>query len=331
MRHQIRTDSIVHTLNTGTMRYARAPRAVLARVVCKVYLSTTLHCTVANSTMYTEQTTCWTTLPDQMTTNLQSTVPKLRETRIRFSWTKLNVAPAKITVFSRNLAAPWNPAALEILPHGKGLSNSKYTRNAGACMLAIHTIKMAESDSHCQNGRVRSTRWVSGLVAALEISLPSKFRHRVQRLEIKSRRGEISRKYGMQVYSEHVLRNAVVLHLSPFLARGANWNFLTPKLSHHLLISTQHATLRYLESCSLIFEKGLLSHECIMTWFKNHRKFSGRIWIYFFVIGLMRYLKLMVRINEVIFFEWFIEPLILIDLNFISTDPAQICLLAKYV
>ena len=64
----------MYTLNTGAMRYARAPGAVLVRVVCIVYLSTALHYTVANSTMYTEQTTCWTTLPDQMTTNLQSAV-----------------------------------------------------------------------------------------------------------------------------------------------------------------------------------------------------------------------------------------------------------------
>ena len=42
-------------------------------------------------------------------------------------------------------------------------------------------------------------RRVSGLVAALEISPPSKCRCRVQRLEIKSRRGEISRKYGILV------------------------------------------------------------------------------------------------------------------------------------
>ncbi|MCG8620951.1 MAG: hypothetical protein MJE68_02965 [Proteobacteria bacterium] len=39
-------------------------------------------------------------------------------------------------------------------------------------------------------------RRVSGLVAALEILPPSKFHRRVQRLEIKSRHGKISRKYG---------------------------------------------------------------------------------------------------------------------------------------
>ena len=43
-------------------------------------------------------------------------------------------------------------------------------------------------------------RRVSGLVTALEISPPSKSRRRVQRLEIKSRRGEISRKYGIIYY-----------------------------------------------------------------------------------------------------------------------------------
>ena len=52
---------------------------------------------------------------------------------------------------------------------------------------AICTIEM---------GEYAGARRVSGLVAALEISPPSKFRRRVQRLEIKSRRGEISRKYG---------------------------------------------------------------------------------------------------------------------------------------
>ena len=39
---------------------------------------------------------------------------------------------------------------------------------------------------------------MSGLVAALEISPPLKSCRRVQRLEIKSRRGEISRKYAIQ-------------------------------------------------------------------------------------------------------------------------------------
>ena len=46
-------------------------------------------------------------------------------------------------------------------------------------------------------------RRVSGLVTALEISLPSKSRRRVQRLDIKSRRGEISRKYGNYVFSSY--------------------------------------------------------------------------------------------------------------------------------
>ncbi|MCG8624168.1 MAG: hypothetical protein MJE68_19515 [Proteobacteria bacterium] len=41
------------------------------------------------------------------------------------------------------------------------------------------------------------TRRVSGLVTALKMSPPSKFHCRVQRLEIKSRCGEISRKYGI--------------------------------------------------------------------------------------------------------------------------------------
>ena len=53
---------------------------------------------------------------------------------------------------------------------------------------AIHTIEMVEC---------AGARQVSVLVVALEILPLSKFRHRVQRLEIKSRRGEISRKYGI--------------------------------------------------------------------------------------------------------------------------------------
>ena len=69
------------------------------------------------------------------------------------------------------------------------------TRNAGAqCTRTICTIEMDEC---------AGARRVSGLVAALEISPPSKFRRRVQRLEIKSRRGEISRKYGMSCLSAH--------------------------------------------------------------------------------------------------------------------------------
>ena len=91
----------------------------------------------------------------------------------------------------RNLAAPRRRlvpinAALEISPHGKGLSDSKYTECRHT--RAIRTIEMDEC---------AGARRVSGLVAALEISPPSKFRRRVQRLEIKSRRGKISRKYGI--------------------------------------------------------------------------------------------------------------------------------------
>ena len=90
----------------------------------------------------------------------------------------------------RSLAAPMRRlvpinAALEISPHGKGSSDSKYAdcrRTRTIC-----TIEMDEC---------AGARRVSGLVATLKISPPSKFRHRVQRLEIKSRRGEISRKYG---------------------------------------------------------------------------------------------------------------------------------------
>ena len=67
-------------------------------------------------------------------------------------------------MFPRNLAAhrrrlvPIN-AALEVLPHGKGSSGSKYTE----CR-RMHVIRTIEMDE------CTGARWVSGLVAALEIS-----------------------------------------------------------------------------------------------------------------------------------------------------------------
>ena len=70
-------------------------------------------------------------------------------------------------------------------PHGKGSLDSKYAECR--CTCAIRTIEMHEC---------AGVRRVSGLVATHEISPPSKFHRRVQQLEIKSRRGEISRKYG---------------------------------------------------------------------------------------------------------------------------------------
>ena len=84
----------------------------------------------------------------------------------------------------RNLTAPGRRlvpinAAHEISPHGKGSSDSTECRHTRA----IRNIGMDEC---------AGARRVSGLVAP-----PSKFRRRVQRLEIKCRRGEISRKYGV--------------------------------------------------------------------------------------------------------------------------------------
>ena len=68
------------------------------------------------------------------------------------------------TVFSQNLAAPIRRlvpinTALEILPHGKGSSDSKYVE----CM-HTRTIRTIEMD------KCTGVRRVSGLVAALEIS-----------------------------------------------------------------------------------------------------------------------------------------------------------------
>ena len=83
------------------------------------------------------------------------------------------------TLFPRNLAAPIRRlvpinAALEISPHGKGSLDSKYMECRHT--RAIRTI---------ERRREHPPR-VSGLVAALEIS-PF----------LKSRHGEISRKYGI--------------------------------------------------------------------------------------------------------------------------------------
>ena len=68
------------------------------------------------------------------------------------------------TVFPRNLAAPIRRlvpinAAPEISPHGKGSSDSKYAECRRT--RTIRTIEMDEC---------AGARWVSGPVAALEIS-----------------------------------------------------------------------------------------------------------------------------------------------------------------
>ena len=98
------------------------------------------------------------------------------------------------------------PYFLEILPHleipppSKSRhtykevgSNKRRPRNLAAWKRIVG-IKVRGMQVHASDSHYR--KQASGLVAALEISPPLKSRRRVQRLKIKSHRGEISRKYG---------------------------------------------------------------------------------------------------------------------------------------
>ena len=104
-------------------------------------------------------------------------------------------------------------------------------------------------DSHYRNGwvRRREAGRVSGLVTALEISPPSKFRRRVQQLEIKSRRGEISRKYG-NYYSMKLSREKTNFTVSEpsVKAFSAKFGHAPPPYSVFPLLYLNRGTTPYL-------------------------------------------------------------------------------------
>ena len=106
--------------------------------------------------------------------------------------------PRNVTTYICQLV-PIN-AALEILPHGKGLTAISVCAQA----FYVHTTRLVIEAVYAHGVSI-------SVDAALEIEPPSNCRRTKQSLEIKSRRSEISRKYGTLFATQRIIEVMLTL------------------------------------------------------------------------------------------------------------------------